>query len=289
MMTMAKEQKIDELDQKLSALRDQSNSLDTEADAHAKRRDKLNDQFRTLRTQITELRDKRDKANEQVQQLKKKRNEHKDETRTKIEEIRKLNQEHKALSTKKPAQSHNALQKEFGDLEWKIQTSTLSLKEEKQLIEQVKQVEIQLNIHKKLETMKRRLLELRTEIKAIDAERKHCHEKLTQIAQTSQETHQKMLEKIEESKKVKAQADTAHKELLQTIERAKAIQAEISTALNEIKQVKGEIRAEETKAKEHTEATLKEKIEKQAREKLKRGEKLSWEEFQMVAERGMEA
>jgi uncharacterized coiled-coil DUF342 family protein len=288
-MPVAKQQKIDELDKRLSALEEQRNSLDSEAEARAEKRDRLNDEFRTLRTQIAEMRDKRDKANTQVQQLKQKRNEHKDRAHAKIEELRKLNQEYKTLSTKKPPQSHQTLQKEFDSLEWKIQTSTLSIQEEKQLVEQVKHVETQLNVHKKLEKTKQKLIELRTEIKAVDVERRQCHEKLTQIAQTSQETHEKMLEKIEESKKVKAKADNAHKELMQTIERAKSSQAEISAVLDAIKQVKGEIRTEEKKEKEQTKATLKERIEKQAREKLKRGEKLSWEEFQVLAEKGMEA
>jgi uncharacterized coiled-coil DUF342 family protein len=41
------------------------------------------------------------------------------------------------------------------------------------------------------------------------------------------------------------------------------------------------------KQKKESEDTLRQKIEEQAREKLKRREKLSWEEFQLLAEKGM--
>jgi uncharacterized coiled-coil DUF342 family protein len=51
--------------------------------------------------------------------------------------------------------------------------------------------------------------------------------------------------------------------------------------------LQGKIRADLQKEKNDNESALRETLEKQAKEKLKRGGKLSWEEFQLLAEKGM--
>ncbi len=284
---MSKHERIDELHSRLSTLKEQKKALDIQAETYAERRDKLNKQFRTLQTQIADLRSRRDEANKQVRELKQKRNELKDEAHARMEELKKLGQERRTLNGRKPTQSRQALQEEFDRLEWRIQTNTFTLQEEKQLIEQVKQVESRLKTYKKLEDTEQRQLELRAGIKVSQTKARQCHEKLEQVAQTSQDAHQRMLQTIEESKQTRAQADDAHRELNQTIEQARSKQREMSVVLKEIRQAKAEARAQDLDEKEQCEATLKEKLEERAREKLQRGEKLSWEEFQILAEKGM--
>jgi uncharacterized coiled-coil DUF342 family protein len=97
-----------------------------------------------------------------------------------------------------------------------------------------------------------------------------------------------MLAKIEESKKIKAEADNLHKTFVQTREKTRPLQEQIAYTLNKMRQLKGEIREEQQKEKKQSEETIRNELEKQAREKLKRGQKLTWEEFQMLAEKGIE-
>jgi uncharacterized coiled-coil DUF342 family protein len=118
---------------------------------------------------------------------------------------------------------------------------------------------------------------------------KHFHEELTENAQKSQQIHAKMLEKIEDSKKFKTEADSLHKLFLQTREEARPIREEFLEISNQIRTLSMEIQREENDKKKKSEGALREKLEKQAREKLKRGEKLTWEEFQLLAEKGMTA
>lgn len=284
---MSKHQKIGEMNQKLSGLSDEKDKLLTEADGCAEKRNKLNENFKKLREEISKLKNERDGANEKVKWLKQRRSELKTRIHEKIEELKKLNQEAKMLMKKEPSRDYEALQKEFEDLEWKIQTTTLSMEEEKELVERVKQTELQLSVFRKLEKMDKKTLPLRSEIKALDNESKQCHERLTDIAQKSQELHQKMLTKIEESKKIKAEADSLHKAFVQAKEKLKPIQDEMTVTVIQIKQLKGEIREEEAKGKKQSEDAVRGKLEQQAREKMKRGEKLTWEEFQILAEKGM--
>jgi uncharacterized coiled-coil DUF342 family protein len=96
-----------------------------------------------------------------------------------------------------------------------------------------------------------------------------------------------MLEKIEQSKKLKADADNMHKQFVEVKERTRPLQEEIVVIANQLRQLKGEIQQEEQKERQRGQEALRETLEKQAREKLKRGEKLSWEEFQLLAEKGV--
>jgi uncharacterized coiled-coil DUF342 family protein len=286
---LSQQKRIAELTQKLSLLKNERDKLNAEAEEWAEKRDKLNGQFKNLRAEILELKNERDKLNEEVKELKLQRDEAKTEFHEKIEEIRKINQEIKALIKKKPPRSFQTLQKEFEQIEWKIQTTTLSLKEEKELVEQVKWLEAQLNIYKKLSQSNQKIIELKAELKALDTKSKLFHEKLTETAQRSQQIHKKMMEKIDDSKKLKEEADGLHKLFLQTREKVRPIQQEILEISNQIKELRDEAQKEEEKEKKKTEETLREKLEKQAREKLRRGEKLTWEEFQLLAEKGMTA
>lgn len=286
MSDQRKTQKIEELSQKLSELKEQRNKLNAEAREWA---DKLNEQFKGLRVEALGLKNERDKLNERVKELKQQRDGTRTEFHEKIEEIRKINQEIKALAKKEPSRSVQNLQREFESIEWKIQTSSLSLKEEKELVERVKQLETQLNVYRKLDQLNQKIIELKAELKALETKNRLFHEKLTETALKSQQIHEKMLEKIDASKKLKTEADSLHKLFLQTRERAKPIQEEILEISNQIRWLKEEVQREEDKEKKKIEEALREKLEKQAREKLRRGEKLTWEEFQLLAEKGMTA
>jgi uncharacterized coiled-coil DUF342 family protein len=277
-----KTKEIEILTHRISELREQKDRIRAEARDHADKRDKLNDQNGGLRAEITELRNERDKLNEEVKNLKLLRSELKETIRERIEEIEKLRQQSKELAEKRPSRSHQSLQKEVDSIEWKIQTTPLSLQEEKELVEQVKHVETQLNVHKKLEKISQKLSELQAEIKATRTKEEQFHDKLTETARRSQEIHQKMLGKIEESRKLKAEADSQHHLFLQTIESAKPMEIETAQLSDRLRRFKLEKRAEEELEQKTSEKALREKLASNDREKLKRGEKLSWEEFRLL-------
>jgi uncharacterized coiled-coil DUF342 family protein len=128
---------------------------------------------------------------------------------------------------------------------------------------------------------------LRSEVDKFKAESQGYHESLTANARKSQELHGKMLTKMEESKKLRAEADELHKQFVAARETARPLYDEIAAVFGEIKKLKGEMREEEEKEKKQSEDELRQAIENRAKEKLKRGEKLSWEEFQLLAEKGI--
>ncbi len=286
---MSKKEKIEELNLRLADYNKERDRLVAEADELIEKRDRLNERFRNIRLETSKLREERDTANFRVRELKLERSEIKENLHSAIEELKKLRQNVKVLAQTKPQRNSPSLKKELDSIEWKIQTSSLSLEEEKELIEQVKPLEAQLNVYKKLDKIHGQIREIESRVHSSAGEQKSLHNQITQIAQKSQQTHEEMLKKIEEAKKTKTQADEAHRLLGLVREKQKPLKDSIQNIHREINEVKGEIRDEETAERQRNEGLLLEDLEKTAREKLKRGEKLSWEEFQILAEKGLGA
>lgn len=278
---------VEGLTEKLSELKEQKSKLETEAHEWAEKRDELNERTKNLRTEVLELRSQRDKLNNRVKELKQHRDGTTARIHEKLEEMSKLEEENRALAKKKPSKSHEVLQKEVESIDWTIQTTPLTLQEDKELVEKVRHLETQLAVHKKLEQLTQKIAELRIQVRAMKSESELLHKELTENAHKSQETHKKMLKKMEESKALKTEADNMHKQFLAAKEKVRPLLQEMKVALSHISQLKGEMRQEEQKRQKESQDALRETLEKQAKEKLKRHEKLSWEEFQLLAEKGM--
>jgi uncharacterized coiled-coil DUF342 family protein len=282
-----KKQEIEELARKLSALREQKDRLKAEAENFAEKRNTFNQKLKDIRIEILKLKNARNEANAKVKELKQQRSQIKTEIAQKIEELKGLRNELELILKKKPTKSFKALEKEVESLEWKIQTTPLNLQEEKKLVEQVMQLQSQINIHKKIEQLNQKRIELKAEVKALQARVELCHKNILEYAKKSQEIHQELLKKVEEAEKIKREADNAHELYLKTQDKIKSLQTEIAKISNEMKSFKEEISVEEEKERKEAEEKLLENIERQAREKLKRGEKLTWEEFKVLAEKGL--
>lgn len=285
MLKEEKTQKIKELNRKLSALKEERDKLNAEAEKWMKKRNKLNERVKTLSLGVRELRKERDELNEKVRKLKQLREKAKVEVLEKIEEFKKLRQEIRVLTVKKPSRTLQTLQREVEKIEWKIQINPLDLKEEKKLIERVKNLEDQLSIHKKIKRLNEKAFKLQAEIKALKTRSKIYHEELMVKAEESQKIHERMLVKIEKRGKVKTEADEMHLNFLKIREKTKAVNDKITAILNQIKVLRREIRREEEEEGKKREEALRKKVEEHAREKLRRGEKLAWEEFKIISEK----
>jgi phosphoserine phosphatase len=148
-------------------------------------------------------------------------------------------------------------------------------------------LEIQIDVYKRLEQASLRRERLKSELRNLRNEGKSCHEQLTEIAKKGQEIHGKMLTKISESKKIKDEADNAHEEFLQAREKLNSLRKDMAGITDQIRQLREEIREKQAREKKRNDEHMREILEGRARDKLKRGEKLTWEEFQLLAEKGM--
>jgi uncharacterized coiled-coil DUF342 family protein len=284
---LTEEQKTNELamiNQRLAALREKISNANAETQKHVEKRNKLNEQFNKIRLEIHGLRNERDDLNEKVKTLKRQRDEARAKINGDIEEVKAHSQKITELKKKTPRVSRRELQKEFDDIEWRIQTNPLDMEEEKRLVENVKQLETYLNVYKKIDQHAKKMAELRKELEMLEATAESAHQELTETAERSQAIHAKMMVKINESKSIKAEADSLHGAYVQAKEQAKPLHEEFKRLTEYRKKMRDAVREEDDKRKKNAEKALKEKLEAQAKNKLQRGEKLSWDEFKLLAD-----
>ncbi|UCE43735.1 MAG: hypothetical protein JSV57_05130 [Candidatus Bathyarchaeota archaeon] len=268
-----------ELYQQLATLREELDKLDSEAKEWARKRNSLHAQIRKLHTKAKKLKQKRDALNIRVQQLKTKRDEANKNRREKHAQILKLEEELRGTQ-RKPSKDMEYLQTEIKKLEWRIQTTPLALKEEEILINKIRPLEHQLLIHKKLQTLRESLHELRTEEKEIESKAETYHTDLLELAEQSQGLHKEMLEALNEADTLQSEADALHQNSLGTEQRAQDLYQQAELIREELHRME-----EENKARHETE--LRKGLEKRALEKLKQGEKLTLEEFKILTEKGI--
>jgi len=279
-----KTSELERISRQLSALREQANNANADTKGHVEKRDKLNEKTKKLRQEIHEFKNERDNLNEKVKNLKQQRDEARAKIRAHIEEIKTHNQKIAELKKKTSRVSRRDLQKEFDDIEWKIQTTPLDMQEEKRLMERVKQLETQLSVYKKIGQHVIKISELRKELESFEANADAAHQELTEIAERSQGIHAKMIAKIAESKDIKGEADSLHSTYIQVKEQVRPLREEIKKLTEQRKKLQAAVREEDEKRKKSVEQALKEKLGSQAKDKLERGEKLSWDEFKLLAD-----
>lgn len=282
--TEEKTTQIVAINQQLASLEQQIGTAKIEERKLIEKRDKLNEEFRKLRQEISDLRTERDSLNERVQDLKMLRDETRSKTHVIVEETKGITEKIEELKKKTPKRSNSDLQEELDAIEWKIQTTSLDLEEEKKLIENVRQLEMQLSVYKKIEKQRKKIIKLGNNIDTLSQQGDVFHRELQGIVLRSQELHSKMLAKIAESKRIKAEADNLHSAYIQTRERTKPASQEYRGLFEQRKMLQNLLKIEEETKQKGKQQELKEKIVSEARDKLQKGAKLSWDEFQLLSE-----
>ncbi|MGA3111075.1 MAG: hypothetical protein ABSE15_03480 [Candidatus Bathyarchaeia archaeon] len=290
--------------QQIQKLREEANNANVQIKNCVERRNELNEEVKKTREEINRLKSERDQINERVKVLKSQRDairSHSDPITEDINAARaKIAQFKKTL----PRESQRALQEEHDAIEWKISTTSLDLQEEKGLIENVKQLEILLSGYKKIDAQNTKIKNFLAQRKTFDEQADVLHKELTELASKSQDIHSKMIEKVNAMNISRAQADGQHQLYVKTKEETiPQIYEKIGQLVGQLNSVKAamakeakaaaEIRAteravteksnsEQQQSNKEKEQAIKEKISAEARDKLQKGEKVSWDEFQLM-------
>ncbi len=145
-----------------------------------------------------------------------------------MDEIQIINEKKEELKKKAPRVRQKDIQEEINKIDWKIQTESLDLQEEKRLVGEVKLLETQLSGYKKIEKQNKKIAEHIQERKVLDAQADKFHKELSEMAKKSQDLHESMIAKIAEAKKAKEEADVLHKGFIENKEKIKALLVDIA-------------------------------------------------------------
>ncbi len=300
-----------EIIQQIQKLREEANNATVQIKGCVDRRNELNEEVKKARDEIGALKAERDQINEKVSLLKSQRDAIRVQSDPLNEEIKVARDKIADLKKTLPRENQRDLQEEHDAIEWKISTTSLDLKEEKGLIENVKQIEIMLSGFKKIDSQNKKIKAALAQRKTLDEQASVYHKEVTELAAKSQEIHSKMIERVNAMKISRAQADGQHQLYLKTKdETIPQIYEKIGQLIGQLNSVKAElakeakaeaeIRAIERAAYEKTsheqqsankeraqaikekEQAIKEKISAEARAKLQKGEEVSWDEFQLM-------
>ena len=304
---MIKEQNVTsrhEITQQLQKLREDVNNANVQITNCIERRNQLNEEVKKAREEIAGLKAERDEINEKVKLLKGQRDAIRAQSDPITEQIDVARNKISELKKTLPRETKRELQEEHDAIEWKISTTSLDLQEEKRLIENVKQLEILLSGYKKIDSQNKKIKDFLTQRKGFDEQADVFHKELTDLAGKSQEIHSKMIEKVNAMRVSRAQADSQHQLYVKTKEETipqlyekigqligqlNIVKASMAKEAKAEAELRGKERAafekvnqEKAKADKEKEQAMKEKLGAEARDKLKKGEKLSWDEFQLM-------
>lgn len=290
-------QQIEAINKRIATMKEDLNKTHEDITKHIEKRDQLNQKVKLLRQEIAEIKKERDLLNVNVKALKLQRDEVRGQMAPFIEEIKGHSQRIRELKEKGTGENRRELQKAFDALEFKIATTSLDVHEEKRLIDQVKEIEIQLSVYKRIDAHSKKINEIKGELRVFQDKADVLHNEVTENAKKSQDLHSKMLAKFEEMKKIREEATNLHLQFLLARERIKPLHDEISRCIDQRQRLFGirqgqyeerqkqfdAAKVEGEKQKKAKEQEIKEKIGSEVREKLQRGEKLDWREFQLLA------
>ena len=287
----------------IDKLKKQIGEANTQIKKYVEKRNQLHVQVRKYRDEINLIKTERDALNQKVKLLKEQRDLIRAKAAPIMEQVKSIDVKIAELKKTVPRVSQRELQEELDAIEWKISTTSLDLQEEKRLVGEVKELEMQLKGYRKIDKQHEKIKELLAQRKAIEEQADVFHKELTDLAKKSQELHATMMGKLDALKKDKAEADNLHQAFVKAKEQNTFWYAQIRLLISETANIRATVR-EQTQSRRSEEETrksqefakrkeehaqravkekeIKEKIGAEAKEKLQRGEKVNWEEFQFM-------
>jgi uncharacterized coiled-coil DUF342 family protein len=279
-------QKIEKLNQELILVKEERNRLNLEAKKWAEKRDRFHEKIRTLRTKAANAKETRDALNVQVQELKTLRDKGKVSRKEMRDKISELKEKLIGLTENKRQGNLRHIEREIEEIDWKIQTTSLPVKEEERLINQIRQLEAQLSTQKQMKKVKENLQKLQNKKKDFEIEEKTLHEKLSELAEQSQKFHKKMLEVVDKAHNLQAEADKTHQNYIETRTQAQKQHQKYVALQEKIRALERMLKEQADKRQSKRKSELQKELEERALAKLKRGEKLLWEEYKILAQKG---
>lgn len=278
-----------EINRLATSLREKRDELNTEAQQLVKERDKLNAQVAEWLSKARDHREKRDEYNQKVAEFKVKRDEIYTKLKEKVDERQGNEDDAEEILKKASAPSH-VLRRKIRELDWSLQTQVLDLKREREIIEQIAELESDLKIAEDAATKRKESAKARTEIEDLRLLMNAHHNSVLEFARLSQEENQNMIEAYAEVDTLRKRADEAHRQYLETRREADETHRRYIEARQENSRLRKELGEIRVRQRVEKIQAIEERLEEKATvalEKHKRGERLTMEEFSLLMKRGL--
>ncbi len=276
-------QKIQKLNQKLATLKKKQDPFNEEARQWARKRDKIHKQTKDLLSDVMTIKARRDLDNAKVKTLKNQRNFTRNLVNIKITEIKQLREDLKILEAKQPRRNIETIRTDLEKIEWEIQTTSLTLQEERPLVKRANELQKKLNIYQQIFDKRTQISKLQQTIEKMNEEAGAAHKQLSDLALRSQEFHDKMQTLLSKVNEMKPEANEYHKNFLLNKQRSQKIQENCLEVEAKIQATRKKMQEKEEKDRLKQHKARLRKLRGQAQKKLDEGGKLTLEEFKLLS------
>ncbi len=277
---------LEAVEAQATALRDALRAADAAVEQWAASRDALNEKGRHLRDDIQRLKAQRDGVHNQIQALKADRDtlrlgrhDHRQQYRAVADQLRAL--------PPPPRRSADEVRHHIEQLDWEIQTQSLTPEQEAPLLTQIRALEREGVVHRDRSRVHEKLLGLRQAVAATEGRLVEVTEQIHALAAEAQEHHLQMVATTEAFQAVKAEADDAHRRFRESLADAKALRAAYAACLEQRREVTTQLRRVEAVRRQQAADAEAEVQRRTAAEKLRERKKLSFEEFKALVDKGL--
>lgn len=279
------ENKLDTLESQAAELRKNRNTLFEQIKKIKEERDRLNKTARAAREQALKHRKERDRINAKIQEIKKSLGPLFDELDEKNQALaeadKAIRDEYRGLPNKK------RVQEDLKRIEWEVMTTPTQemLGKEDELIAMAARLRKTLEEFKDVEQKQDKKKDYIADKRVTEAEITTMREEINQLAEQSQEHHERMILFFEQADKEKKKADDAHTRYVEKIKEVEIIKDELNLVMPEINALRDGLKASDIKIEELRKMNTQQRAEAMKREAMKKmenGEKLSFEDLKLI-------
>ncbi|GEM_PF-517232 len=184
-------------------------------------------------------------------------------------------------------ESEDELVRQFKEASWKYQTTTLTIDEDRRMVQRITELEKKLVHYKRAREVGAEIRSLRSQFNALREKANTVHREIISLADESKKHHEELIKCYEEGRALVAELNRVKEEmqtLREGIAKSKAslfdVRGQLVVARNAAMQQKAEMLAEKAKLL----ITRRTELAEKANEKLRKGGRLTFEEFGALLE-----
>ncbi|MHA1713498.1 MAG: coiled-coil protein [Candidatus Ranarchaeia archaeon] len=256
------------------------------------KRDELNQQVKALSNEIRDKRLERDELNEEVRLQKAVRQALWEKVQDLVRQLRELLVDMPRSLTKK----QSFLARREKELDWRLQTTPLSLSRERDLVQEIAAIEEQLEDIRKYQKRQTEIDSIKQKISQLRKEADETHRKVKMTADKAQAIHETMVEHLRKIDEARKAADQFHENFINEMQKIAVQSASIDEKQARYNRILAEIRKRDRSEYEQRRRNERRKVDDirkrkigDAEQKLKTGGKLTFEEFFLLKQSEMEA
>ncbi|MDP7975505.1 MAG: hypothetical protein RAK24_05055 [TACK group archaeon] len=264
-----------ELRQNLDVLQEKIDQAVKTAEEAKRLREELHGKIKELSDAARSEREKRDAVNEEVKKIKAMKDTLLTEYEKRKEDLEKLE-----AGLTPPGNREKKMESELKRLEWEYQVGRMTPAKAKELEDRIIQLENELKVVRQYNEARSKVEKAKAELREVQNELRTYKDKLQELANEAHAHHRKMLEALDQARALKAQADEAHMKFLTANTEATNARAQKIAIMKRLKELSADrnLRSQIAyyqKAKERMQ-----ELSEKAKEKVSKGKRLSFEEFQ---------